>query len=83
MNFRKTAEFLFSTRAGVFSLRFEIFFHQILHTPENCILAILIAFELLTAEFFFIYIDELIQELERERCAKIEAERKLKGKQPP
>ena len=77
MNFRKTAEFLFSTRAGV------IFFHQILHTPKNCILAILIAFELLTAEFFFIYIDELIQELERERCAKIEAERKLKGKQPP
>ena len=82
MNFRKTAEFLFSTRAGVFSLRFEIFFHQILHTPENCILAILIVFELLTVELFF-HIDELIQELERERCAKIEAERKLKGKQPP
>ncbi len=33
---------------------------------------------LLTVKFNS-YVDELIQELERERCAKIEAERKLKG----
>ena len=26
------------------------------------------------------FVDELLQELEKERCAKIEAERKLKGK---
>lgn len=43
-----------------------------------CHFYILLAFVLLTVNFDS-YVDELIQELERERCAKIEAERKLKG----